>query len=204
MFIVRVWYWYLTPLTETWCNVTPVTNGSLSNVLVFSHFPTLHEDKWCCSPVYVTEILIYCWIEPFPAFLCKINMYLSVWRPFHHTKLHAYTLSLLIKRNVGGGGGGGGGGVTPGLIMALIPLASLWLCMLPLASLWLCYPMQALLPLHGVTIWLCYPWPQYGSVTPGLNMDLLPLAYIYSSCVCVTEILIYCLIEPFPAFLVYN
>ena len=47
---------------------------------------------------------------------CKINMYLSVWRPFHRTKLHAYTLSLLIKRNVGGGGGGGGGGgVTPGL-----------------------------------------------------------------------------------------
>ena len=26
-------------------------------------------------PVYVTEILIYSWIEAFPAFLCKINMY---------------------------------------------------------------------------------------------------------------------------------
>ena len=145
--------------------------------------PTLHEDKWCCSPVYVTEILIYCWIEPFPAFLCKINMYLSVWRPFHHTKLHAYTLSLLIKRNVGGRGGGGGG-VTPGLTMALLPLASLWLCMLPLASLWLCYPMQA-------SLWLCHPCmaslygsPQYGSVTPGLNMDLLPLAYLLFLCVC--------------------
>ena len=139
-------------------------------------------------PVYVTEILIYCWIEPFPAFFV-INMYLSVWRPFHHTKLHTYTFSLLIKRNVGWGGGGGGGG--PGLTMALLPLASLWLCMLPLASLWLCYPCRPhygfvtpcrphygsvtpcrphympLLPL--ASIWICYPWPQYGSVTPGLS-----------------------------------
>ena len=102
------------------------------------------------------------------------------------TRLHAYTLSLLIKRNAGGGGGGGGG-VTPGLNMALLPLASLWLCMLPLASLWLCYPMQA-------SLWLCYLCMAslYGSVTPGLNMNLLPLASIwicypwpiYSSCVC--------------------
>ena len=118
-------------------------------------------------------------------------MYLSVWRPFHHTKLHAYTLSSLIKRNVGGGGGGGGGrGWEPFL-------ASLWLCyprphyssvtpgltstaLLPLASLWLCYPCMA-------SLWLCYPRPHYDSVTPGLTT--LP--------VCVTEILIYCLVEPF-------
>ena len=139
--------------------------------------PTLHEDKWCCSPVYVTEILIYCWIEPFPAFLCKINMYLSVWRPFHHTKLHAYTLSLLIKRNVGGGGGGGGGGypwphygsVTPSLTMALHVTSGLTMALLPHAGL-----TMALSPLHGLTIWLssiwiCYPWPQYGSVTLGLS-----------------------------------
>ena len=37
-------------------------------------------------------------------------------------------------------------------------------------------------------------WPHYSSVTPGLTT--LP--------VCVPEILMYCLIEPFPAFLVYN
>ena len=135
--------------------------------------PTLHEDKWCCSPVYVTEILIYCWIEPFPAFLCKINMYLSVWRPFHHTKLHAYTLSLLIKRNVGGGGGGYPwphyGSVTPSLTMALHVTSGLTMALLPHAGL-----TMALSPLHGLTIWLssiwiCYPWPQYGSVTPGLS-----------------------------------
>ena len=150
-------------------------------------------------------------------------MYLNVWRPFHHTKLHAYTLSSLIKRNVGGGGPHFGS-VTPSLTMALLPLASLWLC----------YPWphygsvtpgltMALLPL--ASLWLCYPWPHYGSVTPGLTMALLPLASLwlcypcmaslwlcypwshYSSVtpiltslpVCVTEILIYCLIEPFPA-----
>ena len=40
----------------------------------------------------------------------------SVWRPFHHTKLHAYTRSLIkcngliVAGERGGGGGGGGGG----------------------------------------------------------------------------------------------
>ena len=93
---------------------------------------------------------------------------------------------------LGGGGGGGGaypwphygsvapawphdGSVTPDLTMSLLPQASLWLC----------YPW----PRYGSVT-----WPHYGSVTPGLTT--LP--------VCVTEILIYCLIEPFPAFLVYN
>ena len=142
-------------------------------------------------PVCVTEILIYCWIEPFPAFLVKlICMYLTVWRSFHHTKLHAYTPSSLIKSNVEGGGGGGGGrypwphygSVTPGLTMALLPLASLYgsvtsgltmnllpqaphygsvtpgltMALLPQASLWLCYPCMA-------SLWLCYPWPHYSS-----------------------------------------
>ena len=150
-----------------------------------------------------------------------VYMYLSVWRPFHHTKLHAYTLSSLIKCNVGGGGGGGGypwphyGSVTPSLTIWLCypwlqydfvtPGASLWLCypwpyygsVLPQASLWLCYPR----PHYGsaTPAWPHYgsltpAWPHYGSVTPGLTT--LP--------VCVTEILIYCLIEPFPTFLVYN
>ena len=106
-------------------------------------------------PVHVTEILIYCWIEPFPCSLsCKINMYLSVWRPFHHTKLHVYMLSSLIKCNVGGEGGGGGegylwpyyGSVTPGLTIAVTP--GLTIALLPQASLWFCYPR----PRHG-----CYP-----------------------------------------------
>ena len=143
--------------------------------------PTLHEDKWCCSPVYVTEILIYCWIEPFPAFLCTINMYLQ-----RLATISPYEAACLLAQfaNQTQCWGEGGGGVTPGLTMALLPLASLWLCMLPLASLWLCYPMQA-------SLWLCHPCmaslygsPQYGSVTPGLNMDLLPLAYLLFLCVC--------------------
>ena len=154
-------------------------------------------------PVYVTEILIYCWIEPFPAFLVKlICMYLTVWRSFHHTKLHAYTPSSLIKSNVEGGGGGGGGGevplaslwlcyprphyssVTPGLTTSLLPLASLWLCypwphygaVTPGLTIWLCYlwpHYESVTP--GTSLWLCYPWPHYGSVTPGLAMALLPL-----------------------------
>ena len=97
-------------------------------------------------PVHVTEILIYCWIEPFPFSLsCKINMYLSIWRPFHHTKLHAYTLSSLIKRNVGGGCylWPNYGSVTPDLTIALLPR-----------------------PHYGsVTPSLCCPWPHYGSAS---------------------------------------
>ena len=62
-------------------------------------------------PVYVTEILIYGWIEA------------ERLATFHHTKLHAYTLSSLIKCNVGVGVTPGS--VTPGLTMALLPQASL-------------------------------------------------------------------------------
>ena len=71
---------------------TSVTNGSISYALVFSHFPTLMTNG-VALPVCVTEILIYCFIETFPALFLVINMYPSVWRPFHHMKLHADTLA---------------------------------------------------------------------------------------------------------------
>ena len=134
-------------------------------------------------------------------------MYLSVWRPFHHTKLHAYMLSSLIKRNVGGG---------------VLTLASLWLCyprphyssvtpglaiaLLPQASLWLCYPARphyssvtpgltiALLP--QASLWFCYPRPRYGSVTPAWPHYSSVTPGLTTLPVCVTEILMYCLIEP--------
>ena len=75
--------------------MTSVTNGSISNVLVFSHFSTLMTNG-VALPVCVTEILINCLIEPFVNLICICMPTRS-----------------LIKRNgfiVWGGGGGGGRG----------------------------------------------------------------------------------------------
>ena len=94
--------------------MTSVTNGSISNVLAFSHFPTLMTNG-VALPVCVTDILIYWLIEPFPAFLVKLICI----RAFddHFTIRNCMPTRSLIKRNryiVRGGGGGGGGGVGGG------------------------------------------------------------------------------------------
>ena len=66
------------------------------------------DDKWCCSScVCVTEILIYCFIEPYPAFLVKLICI----RAFddHFIIRSCMTTRSLIKRNgfiVGWGEGG--------------------------------------------------------------------------------------------------